>query len=159
MNRICCTLTLILISAVAASGQSKPTSLEGAWQAVEVVHTGPHAGTIRPGPNLSIWSGTHYARVLVEAKDRPVLVNPASATADQLREVWGPFVAEAGSYEATDSVITFHPSAAKNPAAMAPGVSIVASYKLEGKTLTLTVQREWSGPVAYPYTVKLVRVE
>ncbi len=159
MNRIYCSLTLFLILAVAASGQAKRNSLEGTWQAIEVVHTGPHAATIKPGPNLSIWSGTHYARVLVEAKDRPVLANPASATADELREVWGPFVAEAGSYEATDSVITFHPAVAKNPAAMAPGTSIVASYKLDGKTLTLTIQREWSGPVAYPYRVKLLRID
>jgi hypothetical protein len=42
---------------------------------------------------------------------------------------------------------------------MAPGIFIVASYKLDGKTMTLTVQREWSGPVAYPYTVKLTKVE
>ncbi len=159
MKRIYCSFTLLLISACVVSGQSKRNPLEGTWQAIEVVHTGPNAGNIKPGPNLSIFSGTHYARVLVEAKDRPVLANAATATAQQLREVWGPFIAEAGSYEASDNVITFHPTAAKNPAAMVPGVSIAASYKLDGKTLTLTIQREWSGPVAYPYTVKLVRLD
>jgi hypothetical protein len=77
-----------------------------------------------------------------------------------LREVWGPVVAEAGTYELTgDNLITLRPIVAKNPAAMAPGVSIVYSYELEGNTLTLIAQRDLNGPVANPFTVKLVRIE
>lgn len=159
MKRFCCALIMFVTSGVIALGQLKRPALVGVWQAVEVVHPGPKPATIKPGPNLSIFSATHYSRVLVEASSRPALANPASATAEELREVWGPFVAEAGSYELTDTMLTFHPIASKNPAAMAPGVSIVASYKLEGRTLTLIVQREFGGPVAYPYTVKFTRIE
>lgn len=159
MNRLCWVVAILVTLGMIALGQSKRSAFEGVWQAVEVVHPGPKPTTIKPGPNLSIFSATHYSRVLVEASSRPALANPVSATAEELREVWGPFVAEAGSYELTDTMITFHPIASKNPAAMAPGASIVGSYKVDGKTLKLTIQREYNGPVAYPYTVTFMRIE
>ena len=61
--------------------------------------------------------------------------------------------------DSTDNVITMHPIIAKNPAAMAPDVSMIYSYKFEGDTLTVTAQRDRNGPVANPFTVKLVRIE
>jgi hypothetical protein len=151
---------MALIPTISVVGQSKRGSLEGVWQAVEVTHGGAQAITIKPGPNLAIFAARHFSRIDVQTeKPRPVLANAASATAEQLREVWGPLVAEAGTYELTDNLITLRPIVAKNPAAMAPGVSIVYSYKLEGNTLTLTAQRDPNGPVANPFTVKLVRIE
>jgi hypothetical protein len=149
-----------LISSVSVVGQTKRGSLEGVWQAVEVTLGGPQAPTVKPGPNLTILAGKHYSRIEVHSdKPRPVLANPASATAEELREVWGPFVAEGGTYELTDNAITMHPIVAKNPAAMAPDVTLTYSYKLEGNTLTVTAQRDRNGPVANPVTVKLVRIE
>jgi hypothetical protein len=116
--------------------------------------------TLTPGPNLTIFSGTHYTRVDVQTdKPRPVLPNPASATADQLREAWGPLVAEGGTYELAESRITLRPMISKNPAAMSPGVSIVYAYKLDGNNLTLTIERDQNGPVVNPFSVKLVRIE
>jgi hypothetical protein len=151
---------MILIPAISAVGQSKCGPLEGVWQAVQVTQGGPHAITIKPGPNLTIFAARHYSRVDVHTeKARPVLASVAGATADQLREVWGPLVAEAGTYELTDNLMTLRPIVAKNPAAMAPGVSIVYSFKLEGDTLTLIAQRDLSGPVSNPFTVKLVRID
>jgi len=87
------------------------------------------------------------------------LTNPGSASAEELRQVWGPVVAEAGTYELTGNLITMRPVVAKNPAAMAPDVSIVYSYKLEGNTLTLVAQRDLHGPVSSPLIVKLVRID
>ena len=154
-------LSVALISATSALGQPKRGLLDGVWQAVEVTHNGPGGPvTFKPGPNLTIFSGEHYSRIDVQTdKPRPVLANPASATAEELREVWGPLVAEAGTYELADNRITLRPLIAKNPAAMAPNVSIVYSYKLEGDSLTLTAQRDRNGPVANPFTVKLSRIE
>jgi hypothetical protein len=155
-------LGMVLTSTVSAVGQSKRGSIEGVWQATEVTHRGGPGGsmTLKPGPNLTIFSGTHYTRVDVQTdKPRPVLANPASATAEQLREVWGPLVAEAGTYELAESRITLRPTIAKNPAAMAPGVSIIYSYKLDGNSLTLTIERDQHGPVPDPFSVKLVRIE
>jgi hypothetical protein len=152
---------MVLIPAMSVLGQGKSGPFEGVWQAVEVTHNGPGGPvTIKPGPNLTIFAGKHYSRIDVQTdKPRPVLANPASATAEELREVWGPFVAEGGKYEITDKLITMHPIVAKNPAAMAPDVTIVYCYKLEGDSLTLTAQRDRNGPVANPFAVKLSRIE
>jgi hypothetical protein len=154
-------LGVALVAAMSVVGQSKRGSFEGVWQAVEVTHGGP-AGpmTFKPGPNLTVFSGRHYSRIDVQTdKPRPLVANPASATAEELREVWGPFVAEGGTYEFTDNLVTMHPIVAKNPAAMAPDVTLVYSYKLDGDTLTVTAVRDRNGPVSNPFTVKLSRIE
>lgn len=134
---------LALIPTISVFGQSKRGPLEGVWQAVEVTHGGAQAITIRPGSDLTIFAVRHYSRINVQAqKPRPVLANAAPATAEQLREVWGPLVAEAGTYELTDNLMTLRPIVAKNPAAMAPGISIVYSYRLDDNMLTFTAQRD-----------------
>ena len=145
------------------AGQSKQGSIEGVWRVAEVTIAGPQARTIAfaERPNLTIITATHYSRVEVQADGpRPILADVAKASADELRAVWGPFVSEAGTYEATlGSVITMRPIASKNPAVMGPGVFITYSYKLDGDTLSLTQQRNQSGPFVNPFTLKLVRVE
>ena len=50
--------------------------------------------------NLTIIAPRHYARVEVQSDGpRPIPADISKATADELRAVWGPFVAEAGTYE------------------------------------------------------------
>lgn len=159
-TRLFCLFGLILSSAISALGQSKRGSLEGVWQAVQVTLGGPRASTVKPGPNLTIFAGKHYSRIEVHTdKPRPVLANPTTATAEELREVWGPFVAEGGTFELAGNLITLRPIVSKNPAAMASDVTMIYSYRLEGDTLTVTAQRDRNGPVANPVTVKLVRIE
>ena len=99
-------------------------------------------------PNLTIITARHYSRVEDQADGpRPVLASVAKASADELRAAWGPFVSEAGTYEvAPGGLITMRPIASKNPAVMGPGVFITYAYKLDGDTLTLTQQRNQSGP-------------
>lgn len=153
-----------LLTGLSVAAQSKPGSIQGVWQAVEVVMTGPGARTItipEPRPNLTIVTARHYSQVHVQAEGpRPILADVTRASADELRAVWGPFVGEAGTYELTNgNLITMRPIAAKNPAAMAPGALITYSYRLDGDTLWLTQQRNWNGPITNPVTVKAVRVE
>jgi hypothetical protein len=153
----------ILVTANGAAAQSTPGPLEGVWQAVEVTVTGPAARTIaipEPRPNLTILTARHYSRVEVHSeRPRPVLPDPARASADELQAVWGPFVGEAGTYEVTGQVLTMRPLAAKNPAAMVPGAFITYAFRLEGNTLWVTQQGNQNGPFAHPATIKAVRVE
>lgn len=152
-----------IVFSASGSAQSKRGPLEGIWQTVEVTITGPGARTIpisEPRPNLMIVTARHYSRVEVQAeKPRPILPDPAKATADELRAVWGPFVGEAGTYDVTGNVITMRPIAAKNPAAMVPGAFITYSFKLDGSTVWVTQQRNQNGPFANPFTIKAVRIE
>ena len=156
-------LTLIgtVLTTTGIVGQSKPASLQGAWRAVEITVTGPNARILTNlQPNLTVLSARHYARVDVQSEGpRPIVADVSKATADELRAVWGPFVAEAGTYELTGDTLTLHPIAAKNPAAMVAGAIIVYSCKLEGNTVTLTQQRNQNGPFSNPVTFKLIRVE
>ena len=158
-------VVLILTSAIAVStslaGQSKSGALQGVWRAVEVTLTGPNGRTLTNlQPNLTVVSARHYARVEVQAEaSRPIVADVAKATADELRAVWGPFVAEGGTYELSGETLTMRPIVAKNPAAMTAGAIIVYSCKVDGNTITLTQQRNQNGPYANPATIKLVRVE
>ena len=84
---------------------------------------GPAGRTFRPQATLAIFHGRHYSRVEVHAEQpRPLLADPATASADQLRAVWGPFVGEAGTFELSgNNTITMQATVAKNPAAMEQG--------------------------------------
>ena len=114
---VCGVVSIAIVGALgmSAAAQSKTGSLQGVWQTVELTITGPGARTItlpEPLANLTIFSGRHYTRVEVQTeKPRPILAAPATATADELRATWGPFVAEAGTFEVTDNTITMRPIA------------------------------------------------
>ena len=155
-------LSVGLVPGHGIATQSTRESIQGVWRVVEARITGPGARTIAfaERPNLTIITDKHYSRVEVQADGpRPMLTDVAKASADELRAVWGPFVAEAGTYEVTPDVITMRPIASKNPAVMGPGVYITYSYKLELDTLVITQQRNQNGPFNNPFSLKLVRVE
>jgi hypothetical protein len=156
-------LTAGLVASPGHAAQSAQSSIQGVWKIVEATTTGPGARTIPFGerPNLTIITAKHYSRVEVQADGpRPAIADVAKATADELRAVWGPFVAEAGTYEvAPNGLVTMRPIASKNPAVMGPNVFITYAYKIEGNTLSLTQQRNQNGAFPAPFSLKLVRVE
>jgi hypothetical protein len=152
------TLLAATVSRLTASGSR--AEFEGVWRTVEVVVPGPTPQTFRSAATLAIFHGKHYSRVEVHAEGaRPVLKDPATASADELRAVWGPFVAEAGTFEVTGDNVIMQAMIAKNPEAMTNGATSVYAYQRTGDTLTLTQTRTPSGPSAVPVTIKLVRVE
>jgi hypothetical protein len=156
-------LVVGVLTSQGIAGQTKGGSIQGVWRVQEVTITGSQARTIafRERPNLTIITARHYSRVEVQADGpRPIPADVTKATADELRAVWGPFVAEAGTYDVTaGNLITMRPIASKNPAVMGPGVFIAYAYTLDGDTLALTQQRNQNGPFPNPVTFKLVRVE
>jgi hypothetical protein len=143
------------------SAEEADVTFQGVWRTLEVTVPSPAVRTLRPGATLAIFHGHHYSRVEVHTEQpRPMLADQATASADQLRAVWGPFIGEAGTFELSGKdEITMHPTVAKNPAAMAPGASSVYRYRREGNLLTLTQVRTPAGPASNPITVKLTRVE
>jgi hypothetical protein len=152
------------VESAEGEGGSGQQSIQGVWQAVEFAITGPAARTLtirEPRPNLIIFTAKHYSRVEDQSeKPRAVLSDPAKATADELRAVWGPFVGEAGTYELTgDNLVTMRPIVSKNPAVMGAGVFITYSLKRDANTLWVTQQRNQNGPFANPFTIKIVRIE
>jgi len=153
-----------LISTTSRAQSSKQASIQGVWQTVQVVTTGPGARTItlpEPRANLTILTAKHYSRVEVHAEGpRPSPTDASKATADELRAAWGSFFGEAGTYEiASGNVITMRPSVAKDPSAMARGAFFTRTFRMQGDTLWVTDQRNERGAIANPVTAKLVRVE
>jgi hypothetical protein len=150
-----------LTAAVALRANEPRAAFEGVWRTTEVIVRGPAPQTFRPGATLAVFHGRHYTRVEVHAEGfRPLLKDPATASADELRAVWGPFVAEAGTFELSGKdVITMQAMVAKNPAAMIYGATSAYTFQRNGDTLTLTQVRTPSGPAAAPVTIKLVRVD
>ena len=156
-------VSLSLLISQGAGAQPARSSIQGVWRVVDATITGPGARTIAfaDRPNLTIITDKYYSRVEVQADGpRPIPADVAKASADELRAAWGPFVAEAGTYEVTPGgLMTVRPIASKNPAVMGPGVFITYAYKLDGNTLSLTQQRNQNGPFTNPFTLKLVRLE
>lgn len=155
-------LTVASVAAIGGWKAMRAPSIEGVWRTAAVTIGGPGGRTItQVQPNLDIITAKHYSRVEIHAEGpRPTLSDPMKATAEELRQAWGPVVAEAGSYETSGgNVLTTHPVVSKNPAAMGDGAFTVNGYRLSGDTLWLTPQRDQRGPVANPPTIKLVRVE
>jgi len=151
--------TLLVTTVSSLTAADSRTAFEGVWRTVEVVVPGPTPQTFRPAATLAIFHGKHYSRVEVQADgNRPVLKDAATASADELRAVWGPFVAEAGTFDVSGNNITMQALVAKSPAAMTTGATSVLSYQRSGDTLTLTQLRTPSGP-SPAVTIKLVRVE
>lgn len=133
---------------VAASGADSP--LVGAWQ----LDSGQPAQA-----GLYLFTPTRYSMVLA-ATDRPEIADTSKATADELRAVWGPLLANAGTYEISGDLITIHPLVAKIPVVMKPGANEVYRFGIEGKTLTLRQVRNARGvAVGSAPTLKFVRVE
>ena len=88
--------------------QQSRSQLQGVWQVVELALPGPKGAVQsrkQPGTGgLLIVTERHFA--LMDAggdKPRPPLPEggAAKATADDLRATWGPFTANAGTYEWT----------------------------------------------------------
>jgi len=156
----------IMFLALAASitltpaAQAQQASFDGAWRTVEVVVPGATSRTYKPDAAIAIFHGRYYSRIEEHTEQpRPVLADPTTASADQLRAIWGPFVGEAGTFELGDNnTITMQAMVAKNPAAMTKGAVSVYTYRRDGNVLMLTQVRTHAGP-SPAITIKLARVE
>src|SRR5882724_3307385 len=144
------TIIPILLATFFSTVSAADSPLVGAWQ-LDPGHSGQAA--------LYLFTPTHYSMVLA-ATDRPDIADMSKATADELRAIWGPLLANAGTYEISGDLITIHPLVAKIPVVMKPGANEVYRFRIEGKTLTLRQVRNARGvAVDSAPTIKLVRAE
>ena len=149
----------------AQSGAASQSSIQGVWQITQVTTTGPNASTnSSPQPSQYIFTPKHYSIVRVNGTNaRPDLTRDQeqSASAAQLLAVYGfdALSAQSGTYEVAGGKLTTRSIAARNNGAMASGAFSTAAYTVDGKTLTITQDRNTAGPVANPTTWKLTRIE
>jgi hypothetical protein len=93
--------------------------------------------------------------MVLAATDRPDIADTSKATADELRAIWGPLLANAGTYEVSGDLITIHPLVAKIPVVMKPGANEVYRFRIEGKTLTLRQVRNARGVAVCASTAQI----
>jgi len=140
----------ILLATASSTAFAADSPLVGAWQ-LDPGQAGQAA--------LYLFTPTRYSMVLA-ATDRPDIADMTKATADELRAVWGPLLANAGTYEVSGDLITIHPLVAKIPIVMKVGANEVYRFRIEGKTMTLRQVRNARGvTVDSAPTFKFVRVE
>jgi Lipocalin-like domain len=141
---------LLLLTGAVVTAFAADSPLVGAWQ-LDSEQSAQAA--------LYLFTPTRYSMVLA-ATDRPDIADTGKATADELRALWGPLLANAGTYEISGNLITIHPLVAKIPVVMKPGANEVYQFRIEGRTLTLKQVRNARGvTVDSAPTFKFVRVE
>ena len=145
-----------------ARSESAGNPLMGVWRSVQTTFfdtAGPRI--VSPTePGLLLFTQGYYSAVAVQsARPRPDLpADVATATANELRAVWGRFAANAGTYVLSGDTLTLRPIVAKNPAIMAPGYFQKAKFRILGDSLWVRVFATSAGPANEPEG-KLVRVE
>jgi hypothetical protein len=140
----------ILLATAFSTAFAADSLLVGAWQ-LDARQSGQTA--------LYLFTPTRYSMVLA-ATDRPDIADMSKATTDELRAIWGPLLANAGTYEVSGDLITIHPLVAKVPVVMKSGATEVYRFRIEGKMLTLRQVRNARGvAVDSAPTLKFVRVE
>ena len=166
MWKLCVLAFAVVISAPTITFSQSRAQLQGVWQFVEATLPGPNPrvqSRKMPGTGgLLIITERHFA--LVDAggdKPRPPLPEggAAKASADELRATWGPFTANAGTYEWTsENETTNRFIASKNPADM--GSWNVTSVKFpDANTLIFQPVRNPAGPTPNAPIFKLTRVK
>ncbi len=99
-----------------------------------------------PQPGLYIFTDGHFSNMLIQGSEPRVLFSD-TRSADERLAAYDVFIADAGTYEFTDSVLTVHNIIAKVPNVMTgTGPGIRYQYRLYGDTLELTFERGWAPP-------------
>ena len=142
----------------AGSVTSDDQGLVGAWLITETTRTKGDSTwvTESPQPGLYIFLEHHFSLMLVPGEG-PRVEWPGDGTPAERLAAFENFVADAGSYEATDSVITMNNIIAKLPWAMNLRGGGPYQYQLDGDTLILTFGPGWQGESEIKY--RLVRLE
>ena len=132
--------------------------LHGAWLIVETARTTPDSAWVNenPQPGLYVFTDRHFSIMLIPG-DSPRAILPPDATSEQRLAAFEDFIADAGSYEATDTLLTMRNIIAKVPNVMNSGAGSPYRYWLNGDTLTLRFSAGWAAGGETTY--RLVRLE
>jgi hypothetical protein len=124
--------------------------LQGVWRVMDAQG--------QPGSGVYIFTEKHYS-MMTASTDRPDITDTSQASADELRALWNPMIANSGIYDVEGNLITIHPIVAKIPVVMKPGAFEVYAFAIDGTTLSLTQRRNVRGPVEGRQPTMLVRAE
>lgn len=175
MKRIVTFLVFLpVVMPMSAQSSQSSQSIQGVWRVVERTITDSRAGRKDPfgafpvgthtnfQPELMIFTAKHYSRTTdTAAQPRPTrpYKTPGKPTLEELQAEWGPFVANAGTYEVSGTTVTLRAIVAKNPRAQRDKNFTELTFKLDGNNLWVTPVQTEAGQIPNPVTSKYVRVE
>jgi hypothetical protein len=132
----------------------------GAWVITRAAVTDPAGTTVNedPEPGLYIFTERHFSNMLIPGGDRAPFRE--ESTGEERLAAYDNFIADAGTYEYTDTTLTVRNIIAKVPNVMPPYASGPVTYRwrLDGETLALTLRGAWA-PVEGQITYTLSRRE
>lgn len=170
---------LILLAIVVTSGASEPArvqeSLQGVWRVVartipSSTNKGdrqdpfshvPEGTQTNVQPGLLIFTQKYYSRTTDTAvAPRPTSSEaiPGKPTVEELQARWGPFQANAGTYELSGDILTLRVMVSKNPSDQRENFARL-KVKLDGDRLALTPIENETGRIVAGVTSEYVRVE
>src|SRR5260221_9593113 len=150
------------LSASAAQAATKG-HLDGVWTITKVVTTGASAGTTTAQASVIIFDNGYYAYVSGGSKPRQAA--PAPKNADMLTDTeklakdaeWEAVTGQAGTFDVKGTMITRHPTVAKNVSVMTTDGPITQEFKLSGDSLLL-ISRSLAGRPASETVTTLTRL-
>ena len=164
MHRLVPVVAASMLVSIAPIPQQPPapkprTPVEGVWRNVEQTINDRALAGDKLGVGYHIYTAGYFAAVREsDVPPRPNLTaeQMENATAKEIMAVYGPFVAQLGTYEIAGDVMTERVLVAKNPSSMT-GQEHTRRFRIEGNTLiTEPVKRT---PGARSIVLKFVRVE
>lgn len=135
-----CAALLLSLPAVSLTGQQRPSRFDGAWRQAGIHVVSPDSTYDRPGwPGLGILAGRHFSEVWVTSAERGVRHRPV--TDDEKAARYDLVIANAGTFQASDTLLTFTYTQSKDP--LLVGATVARRYRLRGDTLQLFVTQPW----------------
>ena len=167
-------MLIVFAGVVTPTAGQSTTSIQGVWRAVERTIPASTAdrrdpfGAFSEGthtdlqPELMIFTARHYSRTTdTAAQPRPTTGYRVTGqpTVEELQAEWGPFAANAGTYEISGTTLTLRAIVAKSPRAQTEGNLTRLGIRLDGNNLWLTPIDTEAGRITAPVTSKYERVE
>ena len=142
--------------------ESEPTASNpfvGAWLITETTVTDSTGTTVNENPEagLYVFTERHFSNMLVPGAERaPFSQEP---TDEERLGAYVNFIADAGTYEYTESTLSVDNIIAKVPNVMPPfGFAMTYQWRLDGDDLFLTFREGWA-PMDGEITYRLSRLE
>jgi hypothetical protein len=151
---------LVAVGAMLYAQSNSPSpSIVGVWKVTERPLPGGRT-LASPQPGIRIYTRRHYSFTEDTSEGGRPELPTEGATDKQRLDVFGPFTAQAGTYEIRGNELTYRRIAAKNPNNLRPGAFTTVTFRFEGNdTLWITGKANQNGPIADPTTLKLTRLE
>jgi len=148
---------VIAVAPTTTRKQIPKLPIKGVWRVAEETNVWR---TIRnPNPGYIIFTDGYFA-IVREAQDitRPTVTDFDKATPEQLLAMWGPFVAQLGTYELDGDVLTMTRLVAKDKGK--DSTKEVQRIRVDGNTMIAWPMADSAGwPLAKPIGLRLVRAE